>query len=744
MRFDKWTVVIGAATVAVTTVLGALAGLRTGVLAGVLTALAGAAFATGWPIAANRWSKIRDKREQVRQAERKLAQPRPLTCSPAGYLRPEAEIVSFRDRPQLGALRDWLVSPDLTGVRLVTGQAGSGKTRLALQLAAEAEQYGWRCYWVPSGGDHEAADIARTGGFPALLLVDYAETRSGLAEMIAQVTAEDSGPATRVLLLARSAGEWWQQLITESDARASDALAAVVPMALGPLTGPAGQEGVFQQAIVAFASELETDCPSAKVPALGASSVVLVVHAAALLAVLDRKSRAADGTADPAAGADDVIARLLGHEARYWEHTQARYQLNLSPAIRERAVAVGTLIGADDEASATRLLAAIDDLADPGVRGKTARWLHDLYPASEPAAAHADGIGALRPDLVAEHLIVKVLASQPGLTSAIFGGLAEIRATSALTTLARAALADPAAADLIEVAICSHPDSVVVPAMTVAVETNPSVGDQIASALAAQLWHPELLARIAKALPGASLALAQTAAFTYERLADASENDIEQKARNLLNLSNWMSRLGRLEDALAAIEEAVTAYRQLAAARPDAFLPDLAGSLTNQSVFLSDVGRREDALAAIEQSVKLRRQLAAARPDAFLPDLAMSLSNQSLRLADMGRREDALAAIEQAVTIRRDLAAARPDAFLPDLATSLNNQSSCLSGLGRREDALAAIEQSVTIRRELAAALPAVFMAGLKSSLMLMADVFAAVGKEHEADAARAEASRLD
>jgi len=46
------------------------------------------------------------------------------------------------------------------------------------------------------------------------------------------------------------------------------------------------------------------------------------------------------------------------------------------------------------------------------------------------------------------------------------------------------------------------------------------------------------------------------------------------------------------------------------------------------------------------------RELAAARPAAFRPDLAelaSALNNLSLRLADLGRREDALAAIGEAV-----------------------------------------------------------------------------------------------
>ena len=215
------------------------------------------------------------------------------------------------------------------------------------------------------------------------------------------------------------------------------------------------------------------------------------------------------------------------------------------------------------------------------------------------------------------------------------------------------------------------------PALAVAIETNPSVAEQIADALDAGDWPADLLSLIARALPDASVALARPAALVFQRLADASAGDSEKHAVHLINLSNWLSRLGRREQALAAIEEAVTAYRQLADARPDAFLPDLAMSLNNQSVLLADLGRREQALAAIEEAVTAYRQLADARPDAFLPDLATSLNNQSLFLADLGRREQALAAIEEAVTIRRQLADARPDAFLPDLAAIAEQPVRC-------------------------------------------------------------------
>ena len=89
---------------------------------------------------------------------------------------------------------------------------------------------------------------------------------------------------------------------------------------------------------------------------------------------------------------------------------------------------------------------------------------------------------------------------------------------------------------------------------------------------------------------------------------------------------------------------------------------------------LAELGRREDALTAITEAVQIRRELAAARPDAFRPDLAMSLTNQSNRLAELGRREDALTAITEAVQIRRELAEQNP-VFREGLARSLTRHS---------------------------------------------------------------------
>jgi hypothetical protein len=100
-------------------------------------------------------------------------------------------------------------------------------------------------------------------------------------------------------------------------------------------------------------------------------------------------------------------------------------------------VAAGTLAGADDESSAVRMLAAIEDLSDPATRGRAARWLHDLYPVARSATAAAEWIGPLRPELIAERLAVSVLMDQPDLFRALVAALPPQRAGRILRVLAR-------------------------------------------------------------------------------------------------------------------------------------------------------------------------------------------------------------------------------------------------------------------------------------------------------------------
>jgi tetratricopeptide (TPR) repeat protein len=784
---DSRTVAVGALAVLLAAGLGGLAGGTAGVPAGVLTAMAGLASSAVLAVAVERRARNAARAKRRQKLLKIFACPVPVADpehggddgSEAGagdvarYLRPEEAVVRFRDRPELTRLLDWCAGEQRVAVRLVTGSGGAGKTRLALQLTVEMAGKQWQPLWVPRGREGETAAAVRDLGQRCVLVVDYAETRDGLDGLLGELAGWE-GPLTRIVLLARSAGEWWQNLTASTGDRVARLLEDP-PVTLGPLPSSGGQAEVFSEAVTAFAARLPVARPAATLVLEDPELVVLVVHAAALLAVLDQY-----GGDVAIRSSGEVLDRLLEHEARYWAQSAAARGLALDTAVQRRAVAVGCLIGAGSEAAAVRLLACVPDLADSRERrGQVARWLHDLYPENRIGyAGSGEWIGPLRPDLVAERLVVSELSAQRGLIAELFAGLDEDRAAQALTVLARAALTQPAGLDLLRDALTAHSGDLALPAMSVAVETNPAVGDLLSEALTAGSASTQVMERIADAAPYPSFALAPVAATVLaqligqvtdagprasrlldlsNRLADLGRPEEALKAineavvirrelarvqpdaflpylaRSLTNQSNCLAAVGRREEALAAINEAVTIHRELARARPDAFLPDLAASLTNQCGRLGELGRREEALAAINEAVTVRRELARAWPDAFLPDLAASLNNQSIQLGEMGREEEALAAINEAVTAYRDLARSRPDAFLPDLARSRNDQSNCLAALGRWEEALAPIDEAVTIRRDLARSRPDAFLPGLATSLNNQSNCLGGLGQGEEA-----------
>jgi hypothetical protein len=161
----------------------------------------------------------------------------------AWYLRAEEQVVAFRSRPELDELLAWCVGDGHAAARLVTGDGGAGKTRLALRLGQVLADNGWQQLWVRRGAEREGAAAVRTMGQPCLLVVDYAETRRDLEGLLDDMAADPGGPDVRVLLLARSAGEWWQTLLANAEKRAA-ALAEVAALELGPVSAGGPQESL--------------------------------------------------------------------------------------------------------------------------------------------------------------------------------------------------------------------------------------------------------------------------------------------------------------------------------------------------------------------------------------------------------------------------------------------------------------------------------------------------------------------
>ena len=259
-------------------------------------------------------------------------------------------------------------------------------------------------------------------GQPCVLVVDYAETRTELVGLLNDVAAGDGGPDLRVLLLARSAGEWWQQLPASAEEQAAVLLEAACRCCWARCAPRAARRRFSLMRWPRSPAGLGVARPDGALALAEPDPVVLVVHAAALLAVVDHATGARPS--DQAASGSEVLEGLLGHESRYWARTAAGRGLDLDLSVLRLAVAVACLVGADSETSAAALLSRVPDLDSAERRGQVARWLHDLYPAApEDDSREREWLGPLRPDRLAEQLVAGELARRPELIPRLFTGL---------------------------------------------------------------------------------------------------------------------------------------------------------------------------------------------------------------------------------------------------------------------------------------------------------------------------------
>ncbi|SEG27383.1 Tetratricopeptide repeat-containing protein [Thermomonospora echinospora] len=558
---------------------------------------------------------------------------------PAGLLDPRRQVVEFVGRDdELTGLIAWCEDVLAGRVRLLTGPGGMGKTRLSVQLCVRMAEVGWRCVRVADGAEDTALSALRAGvGGRVLLVVDYAETRVGLSALLRQVAA-DTG-TVRVLLLARSAGEWWDRLkATEPQVRtliAGDA----VRMELGAvLDAHLSDAQVVERAVPRFAAALGVEHPvRAQVEDEGHRARVLDLHAAALVAVL--RALQAQQQGQPAPGVvrvrlADVLGELLGHEERYWLGSAQRAGLldgphAMTPAVLRQIVAAGCLLGAATKDEALRLLERVPDaVATPRVTA----WLRELYPPATSPQGTGEWLGSLQPDRLAEHHTIAELSAAPDLAEACLTDLDDRQALRAITLLGRASVDLPEAAPLLERLL--------------------GLVERIVADLPADL---PLLTAIANAIPYPSLVLAETDVAITRRILDTlSDRPTPERAYWLDTLGVTLSQTGRPAPALPVTQEAVAIYRELAESRPDRHRSDLARSLSNLGVRFSALGRPADALPVAQEAVTIYRELAEAYPDRHRPDFATSLSNLGITLSELGRPDEAENARLEAEALRRD------------------------------------------------------------------------------------------
>lgn len=629
----------------------------------------------------------------------------------------------------LAALEAWLDGPSPITVRCVTGRAGSGKTRLALELCDRAQKRGWLAGFVAHDELAAPAEGQQPADWhwpqPTLIVVDDAAAsvrvlRSRLERLAERQVVGMS--KLRLLLLERQASAdagWWAELGRFGGAALENLLDPPRPTRLPGLRTTEQRREVLRAAMAA-ASRLDGLDPLLQPSAAGVDpwfdarladdrldNEPLYLMMAGVTAVRARVPQVlAMGCLDLAhqiaAGEIERVAQVAGSHAldgEFLQHLAACVTLT-DGISREAAEAL-----VRDEQQALHL-PEVDAAAVAAV-------LADVLPAQNPGV-----VDAIRPDLVGEAAI--------------------------LATFERAGRSLEQQASIVERAWRRAASKTVATVVRVARDHAPADGEHPSLAwlrhLAKLADDPLELVAIADAVPSATVSMGALVAEMRERIVEklraagaSGETGRSRLAAALDQLAVRLTALGRHDQAIATAEEVAGIYTELAASSPGAFRPQLAASLNNLANVLGDVGRREPALTAAREAAKLYRELAATRPKAFRPQLAASLGNLANSLGLVGCPEPALEAALEAVAIQRELAASQPATFRPDLASLLSNLAVRLHGLGRREPALATAQEAVALHRELAAARPDAFRPRLAGSLDNLAVMLGDVGSREAA-----------
>lgn len=334
---------------------------------------------------------------------------------PSALLRAGYGIVPFFGRDdETRELTGWLSEGPMTALTAFSGPGGIGKTRLLLQVCARARGDGWRAGFVHPGITEVTGDQLRRlgdGHEGVLIVVDYAETRRPLTAGVIEAALQ-VGVRVRIVLLARSLGDWWQEL-SYSPGKVGDFIsgpattrrrtAAVAP-------DPDVRLEVMRQAQQAFAAVLDRPGPPDTVSELRGELYerVLFIHLRALAAVVGEDTDGQRG----------LLSFALRREQAYLDQALRAQGLDrLAGRPIRQAAAIATMAGGcDSRQAAVDLMRQVPLLAGQPEAdlNRVAEVLHDHYPA-------ATWLAGVQPDLLGEHLVATSIDDDPALLLGAFG-----------------------------------------------------------------------------------------------------------------------------------------------------------------------------------------------------------------------------------------------------------------------------------------------------------------------------------
>jgi tetratricopeptide (TPR) repeat protein len=547
---------------------------------------------------------------------------------------------------------------------LVEGAAGAGKTRLASDVADRLVQDRWPCGWARPGLGAYAVTAAARNGRHALVLVDDADTRADMFDLLTAVANGGRPAGVRVIITARNFGAWWTNLLARLSPEEQEILAAGRTVMGGgsvtPATGALALRGVGAGPKGRAATTLSTADPL--------TPAILLRQAALVVALSTRVGQL--GPAELRAALRD----LFEEEEGYWQRTGAEVLPGgqTPPALRS-ALTCTAIVGTDGLSDAATVLRRVPAVA-AGAADRLARlavWWHGLFTRSAEHDAPTPRLPAWLGDRLPDG------TDSSGISWAVATLDAERLATSTLNRLALDAHREvwPSSAP-----VASDPDAAVAALRRAVAHTAP-----VDEALAwltqeLELSEDELVA-LGEAISYPTRSLSRTAIVLTRRLLETADAEDHQAALTL-DLGARFSEMGRWEDAQRLTERAVESLRDLVGLDRQRHLPDLAGAVANLGSCLAQLGRRDEALDATYEAVALYRELLETSRNTYLPPLARALTNLSACLSRSGRRPAALGAAGQAVAIYRELVSLHPAAYGAELAAADHNWRACQEALG--------------------------------------------------------------